>query len=298
MGGGLGAEAFRRAYPEEYLRRFVARGLRPDGRPLGAGRAASVHPGAAQGADASALVRVGGTMALAGVCLELAAETAAEGAGAAAAGAGALRVAVELAPLSPQELRGARAAQAEGALECRLAGVLGGGAAFDLGQLGAAPGLARWVISLTVYVLSDDGAILDACLLAAVAALADLRLPTVQAPEGCTLEHLRAAFSKKERPGFVAPERRLTLRRVPLAFTFGAFGEHLLADPTAEEEALTSSSTTVVTDETGELVGAFRAGGSGGALSTATLQGFVQAAKRRHAELLPLLSLAAQPTGP
>jgi len=45
-------------------------------------------------------------------------------------------------------------------------------------------------------------------------------------------------------------------------------------------------------------VGAFRAGGSGGALSTATLQGFVQAAKRRHAELLPLLSLAAQPTGP
>ena len=207
-------------------------------------------------------------------------------------------MAVELAPLSPQELRGARAAQAEGALECRLAGVLGGGAAFDLGQLGAAPGLTRWVISLTIYVLSNDGAVLDACLLAAVAALADLRLPTVQAPEGSTLGHLRDAFSKKGRPGFVAPGRRLALRRVPLAFTFGAFGEHLLADPTAEEEALASSSTTVVTDETGELVGAFRAGGSAGALDTAILQGFVQAARKRHAELLPLLPLPTQVTGP
>ena len=300
-GEGLGAEAFRAAYPEEYLRRFISRGLRPDGRPLGGGRPASVHPGAARGADASALVRLGGTMVLAGACLELTAaadaNVGADGAGVGAGAGEALRVAVELAPLRPQELRGARAAQAEGALEGRLSGVLGGGTAFDLGQLAALPGVARWAVALTVYVLSDDGSVLDACLLAAVAALTDLRLPTVEVSEGTSLEDLKAAFSKGGRPGFGEPERRLELHRVPLALTFGAFGEHLLADPTAEEEALASSLTTVVTDGEGELVGTFRAasggrvGGRGeaGGLDTATLQGFVQAARKRHVELLAVL---------
>lgn len=38
---------------------------------------------------------------------------------------------------------------------------------------------AAWVLRCDVYVLNDDGALLDACLLAAVASLASLRLPPV-----------------------------------------------------------------------------------------------------------------------
>ena len=53
----------------------------------------------------------------------------------------------------------------------------------DAEQL-AMEGGGAWMVCLDVYVLDSDGALLDACLLAAVAALLSLRLP--QAHEDTT----------------------------------------------------------------------------------------------------------------
>ena len=46
------------------------------------------------------------------------------------------------------------------------------GGAFPLHQLCVAEGKAAWALSLDVYILNADGAVFDAVLLAAVAALA------------------------------------------------------------------------------------------------------------------------------
>ena len=51
-------------------------------------------------------------------------------------------------------------------------GISGGGGAFPLHQLCVAEGKAAWALSLDVYILNADGAVFDAVLLAAVAALA------------------------------------------------------------------------------------------------------------------------------
>ncbi len=48
----MDADTFRRLYPDDYLRKFVEQGLRPDGRPLAAARPTSIGLGAVSTADA------------------------------------------------------------------------------------------------------------------------------------------------------------------------------------------------------------------------------------------------------
>ena len=51
------AAAFRRLYPAEYYARFLAEGVRPDGRPPGRPRPLSIGLGSITTADASALLK-------------------------------------------------------------------------------------------------------------------------------------------------------------------------------------------------------------------------------------------------
>ena len=67
----LQAEAFQRLYPDQYLAKFVAQGVRPDGRALALPRATSIGLGVVTTADASALVKIGSTSVLAGAKCEV-----------------------------------------------------------------------------------------------------------------------------------------------------------------------------------------------------------------------------------
>lgn len=67
----LQAEAFQRLYPDQYLAKFVAQGVRPDGRPLALPRATSIGLGVVTTADSSALVKIGSTSVLAGAKCEV-----------------------------------------------------------------------------------------------------------------------------------------------------------------------------------------------------------------------------------
>ena len=67
---GVSAAAFRKLFPEDYLDRFLAEGLRPDGRAPTAPRDLSVHVGGSQ-APGSALVKLGGTTVVTTVALDL-----------------------------------------------------------------------------------------------------------------------------------------------------------------------------------------------------------------------------------
>lgn len=54
----LQSEAFKRLYPEEFYAKFIAEGVRPDGRPLGRPRPVSIGLASIGTADASAHVKV------------------------------------------------------------------------------------------------------------------------------------------------------------------------------------------------------------------------------------------------
>jgi exosome complex RNA-binding protein Rrp42 (RNase PH superfamily) len=53
------------------------------------------------------------------------------------------------------------------------------------------------------------------------------------------------------------PSRPLVLEQIPVSLTCGLYRSHVLVDPTSEEEAVSSTSVTVVIDEHGQLHGEF-----------------------------------------
>jgi exosome complex component RRP43 len=343
------AEAFRRLYPAAFLKRFLRQGVRPDGRRPAACRPATIALGALSRAAAagSALARlsstpgssgpriVGGTAALAGVRLEVMCPTDE------APDRGGLAVSVEFAPLASPAGEGSRAADqacaaviAERLRELLLGGGGRGGGAtsscagppplVDTRQLCIDPGRAAWAAYLDVVVLDASGSAADACLLAALAALGDARLPRVRVTGEGNVE--REEGEEGEEEEMEADGRRLSLRggaALPASSTtFAACrlpptqqqqaaeeddgggnddsGVVLLADPTAEEEAVAQALVTVTVDEEAVLGVAVAPGGGGGGggdallLRPAALLRCTALARARGRELGKQLEAAAK----
>ncbi|CAE8635693.1 unnamed protein product, partial [Polarella glacialis] len=67
----MDATLFQKFHPEEYYKRFLADGVRPDGRVLRESRPAELRRGALSSVHGSASVRLGQSAALAGVRAEV-----------------------------------------------------------------------------------------------------------------------------------------------------------------------------------------------------------------------------------
>lgn len=93
-----------------------------------------------------------------------------------------------------------------------------------------APGELCWSVHVDMVCLSDDGGVLDAAALAAVAALHDCRLPSV------------VSGTEDGRPIFDATTtQKLALVGMPILSSFGLYDStYLLADTTAFEQALSA----------------------------------------------------------
>eukprot|EP01039_Chlorochromonas_danica_P002639 gene2639-2883_t len=115
------------------------------------------------------------------------------------------------------------------------------GGVLDTNELVIVEGLYSYRLSLDVTVLSAEGNLRDAALLAAIVALSSARLPEAVVQEDTVFIN----------PG--GKTRRLTVRPcVPL--TLGSIEGKLLLDPTAREEALLTSQCTVVVDPQGSII--------------------------------------------
>ena len=134
--------------------------------------------------------------------------------------------------------------------------------------------------------LMDGAASLDdAALLAAVAALASFELPAVDVDAADGQVYVNdGAESRAMDIG--------TLRNVPtlpLSFTFGLLGSHLIADPTASEEVLLSAKVGIVLDGySGNVLATVKTGKA--PLSLDAIAQCVAVAQERAAALVPLLS--------
>jgi exosome complex component RRP43 len=206
----------------------------------------------------------------------------------------------------PRALRPSEAAQD---LTQRLSEALSSSGLLDAAQLCVAEGQHAWALFLDVYCLDADGGLFDAALLAAVAALADVRLPalTLRPEDGRPVALLRpgaaeeaaaaasaSASAAAALPGGAA--RALALGPLPCALTCGLYKGHLLVDPCAEEEALMQSLVSVTLDADGTLFSVHKPGGLACA-SERTLMRCIAAARLRHAELARALAAAGVGAG-
>ena len=280
---------------KKFYARHLAQGTRPDGRSPTEARSLSISLGAVGGnstsgqakanaalplhrllsappCDGSALVRCGGTAAVAAVTFEVAA------ASEHAPAAGALSVSVDFPPLSSADARPGGGGSSGGPERLRglassvLSDLRSCGSVDETdGTLCIKSGVAVFVARVDVLFLSTDGGERGVALFAAAAALADARPPAVEIsggsvvrvdgnggkggeagpgaePGGSSRTTAAAAAtepSPSERAPLLSPSGPL-LRSLPVASTLATHGSTAVFDPDAGESEIAHSSVTVV----------------------------------------------------
>jgi len=208
---------------------LAADGRRLDGRGPDEYRPISIEPGFVATADGSALVRLGETVALAGIKLELGKpfpDT---------PNAGVLTTNAELIPLSSPVFE--PGPPQPGAIEVSrvVDRAIRAAEMVDLTKLCVTPGEKTWVCYVDVHMLGHDGNLIDAAFLAAVSALSASTVPA-------------------KRFGVAEADYPLETHHLPIECTFVRLGETIVVDPTFDEEHAAQGRLTVATDESGRVV--------------------------------------------
>ena len=118
----------------------------------------------------------------------------------------------------------------------------------DTEKLCIEPGKKVFVVFVDVYVLNHDGNLIDASALAAMAALMNTKMPNYEIKDG----------ELKIKQGYTP----LPVKSHPITVTTGKINNHLITDPSLEEEQVMDSRITFATKEDGTIC-AIQKGGSG-----------------------------------
>ncbi|XP_041864333.1 exosome complex component RRP43 [Melanotaenia boesemani] len=265
------AAGFKTAEPLEYHRSFLKENCRSDGRELFEFRTTTLNIGSISTADGSALVKMGNTTIICGIKAELANPTVE------APGKGYIVPNVDLPPLCSSRFRpGPPGEQAQAASQF-VADVIESSEVIKTEDLCIERGKLCWVLYCDIMCLDYDGNILDACIIALLAALKNTQLPEVTVnKETCTPE-----VKLEKRHG-------LHVHKHPVCASFCVFDDSILIlDPTAEEETLSTAQLTVVTDEDDRLCSVHKPGGT--SLSGDKLQECINRAATRQKEIQKLI---------
>lgn len=262
-------EASRKLYPEEFLRKYVTQGVRPDGRILTKFRKPHITIGSVNTANGSCMVKLGNTTVIAGVKAELGPSCSGITAGEAGSAltyasvpipkpsdkhhrCSQIAINVDLPPLCSPKFRGGRLPDEASVIAQRLNSLVGSGDLIPKDRLVFDDdGKYVWYLSVDMYCVNYDGAAFDAFEIALIGALCDVRLC-----RGSVVDEERSIFKKD-----VTSEARLKLSSMPFASSFVLFDQSVLADPTSEEENLMLASLSVVCDGKGTLFEVSKPGG-------------------------------------
>ncbi|KPP71347.1 exosome complex component RRP43-like [Scleropages formosus] len=263
---------------------------RPDGRELGEFRATTLNIGSISTADGSALVKIGNTTVICGIKAELATPPTD------APNKGYIVPNVDLPPLCSSRFRpGPPGEQAQAASQfiadlidsstddVRTQGVEIFSYSFKF-QL-------SWVLYCDIMCLDYDGNLLDACVIALLAALENGKCyQTFRNHDKAMSQLPEVTINKETELAEVNPQKLhpLNVTKHPVGSSFAVFDNTIvIVDPTAEEESLSTATITVVTDEDERLCALHKPGGSG--LSAEKLQDCISRAVTRHREVRKLI---------
>ncbi len=222
---------------KESIKSLAAKGLRLDGRGLGEYRKIVIETNYVPKAEGSALVKLGNTVVLVGVKMEVGTpfpDTPNEGV---------LTVNAEFVPLASPSFE--PGPPDENAIE--LARVIDRSLreirVIDLEKLALIPGEKVWIVWVDIYVLNHDGNLLDASALAAMAALMTTKIPRVEVGEN----EVKVDKSVKT--------SSLPLNHRVVTVTIGKLGDYLLIDPTEDEELVLDAKIAISVSEDGRIAG-------------------------------------------
>uniref|UniRef100_A0A3Q2WSD1 Ribosomal RNA-processing protein 43 n=1 Tax=Haplochromis burtoni TaxID=8153 RepID=A0A3Q2WSD1_HAPBU len=248
---------------------------RPDGRELTEFRTTTLNIGSISTADGSALVKLGNTTIICGIKAELTNPTVE------APGKGYIVPNVDLPPLCSSRFRpGPPGEQAQAASQF-IADVIESSEVIKTEDLCIDRGKLCWVLYCDLMCLDYDGNILDACVIALLAALKNTRLPEVTINKETSAPEVN-----------LEKRRELQIHKHLVSASFCIFDDSILiADPTAEEETLSTANLTVVTDEDDRLCSVHKPGGT--SLSGERLQECISRATTRQREIQKLIDKVA-----
>jgi len=239
-------DTFRKISGYEFYRKFLVHGVRPDGRNLQKIRKTTINTGSVSSADGSSFVKVGQTSVIAGVTGEvgLATEQSKDGQ---------IIVNLELHPLCSNRFRPGKPSEQAQVVAEFLNDLITSSSLVSYSKLKMEGGDGTkkyvWYLYVDIYCLNYDGNIQDACVIALLAALKNVRLPTI------SINEEGKVFTSGD------PVHSLSILHYPISVTFGILDEFMLADPTSEEEEILGSSFTIVCNNQGKLCAINKPGG-------------------------------------
>lgn len=107
--------------------------------------------------------------------------------------------------------------------------------AIDIKKLCITVGESVWIVFIDVHILNDDGNLIDASCLAAIAALMTTIVPNEQQGIGMNVP--------------------LAMKEIPVGVTLAKIGSKLMVDPSRDEEAVCETKLTVVSSSDGSVAG-------------------------------------------
>lgn len=248
---------------------LLEKDTRLDGRRLDEYREVIVAPGVIPKAEGSALAKIGSTTAIAGVKVGVGTpfpDTPDEGV---------LTVNVEFVPLASPTLE--PGPPDENAIEIArvIDRCLREIRAVDIGKLVIIPGEKVYIIWLDVYILDHDGNVLDASMLAGMAALLNTKLPKVEIDEKKNVKIVREETTP------------LPVNHKVVTVSIAKIGSKLIVDPNLDEDDIIDAKITIGISDDGRIVGLQKAGS--GVLTYDDLKLAMKYAKENAAKLLKIL---------
>ncbi|MDD5699792.1 MAG: exosome complex protein Rrp42 [Candidatus Nanoarchaeia archaeon] len=211
----------------EKIKKYLSEGKRFDGRKTDEFREISIETGVSKNAEGSARVKIGKTDVMVGIKMDAAAPYPDS------MDKGNLMVNAELLPLSSSKFESGPPKFPS----IELARIIDRGIReskfIQLEKLCIKEGEKVWTVMIDIYSLNDDGNLLDAAGIAAIAALKTAKIPKYDAEKE---KVLFGELSDKNIP--------LT-KEIPVSLTVHKIGDGFLVDPTAEEEAISGARLTV-----------------------------------------------------
>jgi len=256
----------------ETLLTLLSRNTRIDGRKLHDFRPIRIELNYIPKAEGSALVKLGNTIVLAGIKCEIGTpfpDTPNEGV---------LTVHAEFVPLASPTFE--PGPPDENAIE--LARVIDRSLrelkVIDLSKLAIIPGKKVWIIWVDIYILNHDGNLIDASMLASMAALLEAKKPKAVV-EG---EEVKIIREEREEP--------LPITNRVVSVSVGKIGEFMIIDPTAEEEQVLDVKLVISVSKDGKISGMQLTGM--GSLSIDEVHKAVELALNKATELHKILEEA------
>jgi len=211
----------------ERIKEYLSEGKRFDGRDVDKFRDVVIETGISKNAEGSVRVKLGKTEVLVGIKMDVSTPYADS------PDSGNLMVTAELLPLSsPRFEAGPPKFEA-----IELGRIIDRGIReskfIDVKGLCIKEGEKVWTVFIDIYSINDDGNLLDAAGIGAIAALSNARIPKYDEE------------NEKVLYGELSDKKIPLSKNVPISITIHKVGEHFIVDPTREEEDISETRVTI-----------------------------------------------------